>query len=384
MNATTTLAETPSAQLAKAVTGLDAGKAAAVRGAFEPMLACVEAWEREAAGLVVTDETQVPRMKRARILRLEIRSKRVDLEKARKAMKAQVLLEGRVIDAAFHIFEGLAEPLEKRLLEHETFAERAAKTREDSLATARVEALGALGVAVEAMPAGLGRMTEDVWGPVLEDAKLARAAKEQAAREAEEARVEAERILREKREQERLEAQKREAERLVREEEQRAENARLKAEGEARELAQAQERRQHEEATRAEREKHEAELAEQRRAAEVREAHARAERQAEVAKREAQLAQEREAREAAERETRAAAERERIRERADQKRAAEEARAKELAELAPDREKLAAFAEQLRELNLRVEQPKARELMGKVRQRLAKLASDIESALGQL
>jgi hypothetical protein len=383
-NSNTALVETPSAQLAKAVTGLEPGKAAAVRGAFEPMLACVEEWEREAAGLVVTDETQVPKMKRARLLRLEIRSKRVDLEKARKAMKAQVLLEGRVTDAAFHIFEGLAEPLEKRLLEQETFAERAAKGREDSLAMARAEVLLALGVRREALPAGLGRLTEDVWGPILEDARIAKEAREQKARDEEAARVEAERILREKREAEKAEAQAREAERIAREGAARAEAARLKAELDAKDAEHRAERARVEEEQRLARQKHEAELAEQRHAAAAREAELRAEREAHERARVAELAQEREAREAAEHEAKAAADREHIRELAEKRRQAEEQKAREQAELAPDREKLAAFAEQLRELTLRLEQPKAQELWQKVRQRLAKLASDIEAAAGQM
>jgi hypothetical protein len=376
----TALVETPSAQLARVLNGLEPTRAQAVRAGFEAMFASVEAWETEAAGLVVTDESQVPKMKRARLLRLEIKNARVELDKRRKQLKEGILVEGRAIDGAFRIFEGLAAPLESRLLEQETFGERAAKTREDALASARADALSALGVAREAMPAGLGRMTEDLWGPVLEDARLAKQAREQRAREEEEARVEAERILRERREQEKIEAQKREAERIAREEAQRAETEkqraeaqRLQAELELREREARAERERVEAEQRAERQKHEAELAEQQRLADV-------------ARKEAEdLARDLETKRliAEENARRERAERERVEtERREQDR--REAAAREAAELAPDREKLQAFAETLREMTLRLEKPKAQELWLKVRQRLAKLASDIETAAAQM
>src|SRR5579863_1952640 len=205
----------PSAALARCLGDLEPTKAQALRQAFGSMFDAAEEWEREAVALVVTEESQTGKMARARSLRLEIKRVRVEADKRRKSLKDASLREGRAIDAAYRIFEGLAAPLEERLLEAETFAARAAQAREDALGAARAETLTALGVV--ALPAGLGRMTEDLWGPLLEDAKAAKDARDRAAREEEEARIEADRILAERRAKEKAEAAQREAERIARE-----------------------------------------------------------------------------------------------------------------------------------------------------------------------
>ena len=262
MNATTQTTaapETPSASLARIVEPLDARDALTLREKFDAMFAQVEVWQRQTADIVVTGEDQTGKMKVARALRLEMKSTRVEADKRRKAMKADVLLKGRAIDGAYAIFEASVAPLERHLLEQEQFGERAAKARAGALASARRETLLALGVAEAALPGGLGAMTDEIWAVAVEDARLAKSAREQAAREAEEARVEAERILRERRAAEKAEAAKREAERVAREEEQRAENARLRAEAQEREAAARAERERVEAERRAEREKADAE-----------------------------------------------------------------------------------------------------------------------------
>jgi len=336
------LAEAPAAALARVVSDLEPTDAAILRSAFEGMFSRCDAWAQEARLLVVTNEEETHKMKRARVLRLEIRKDRVEADRRRKALKESSLRKGRAIDGAYRIFEALAAPLEEQLLEAETFADRAAKAREDALAEARAAALTALGVMV--LPAGLGSMTEDLWGPVLEDARLAKAAREQKAREDEESRAEAERLTREKRAKEAEEARAREAERVAREQAQVAENERLRAEAEERDRE-----------ARVERQKHEAALEKER-----------AERQrAEDAARMAQAEQERLARESRAREEAAA-------------------RAREQAELAPDREKLLALAATLREIRVTLTQPKAVELGEKIRQRLGKLAGEIEKAAAGL
>ena len=281
-------------EYALALADLEGSKVAILRESFDAMFARVEAWHAEARLLAVTAEDQKGKMARARVLRLEIRKARSEVEKRRIAMKASAIREGKAIDGAANVFKAQAEPLEEFLLIQETFAERAEGARRDALRDARQAALAALGVADAAMPGALGELSEEAWGTVLGDAKLAKQAREEATQREEAARVEASRIVAEAEAARRKEAAQREAERLAREEEQRNENARLRAEAEERERAQAEERRVAQverdrvaAEQRAEREKHEAQLreaeAKARTEREAAEAVGRAEREAAAA-----------------------------------------------------------------------------------------------------
>ena len=236
--------EAPNLALARVVATLDERRAATLRESFGAMFDRAEEWQREARGLVVTAEDQKGKMQRARSLRLEIRAARVELDKRRKALKEGVLVEGRAIDGAFAIFRSLAEPVEEHLLVQETFAERAEAARRNALTFARAEALQALGVQPLAMPSALGEMSEEAWVVVLGDAKLAKAARDEQARQAEVARVEAARVAAEQEAQRRAEQAKADADRRAREDAQRQENERLRAELDAQQRAAAEERRQ--------------------------------------------------------------------------------------------------------------------------------------------
>ena len=234
--------ESPTTALATICAPLEAQKATLVRDAFASMFAQVESWQEEAAKLVVTAEDQTAKMKRARLLRLEVREVRVKLDKKRKAMKEGILLEGRAIDGAFNIFESLTKPIETHLLEQEQFAERAEAARKDALRSARTSALLALDVTPSAISPALGEMSEDAWASVLEDAKAAREARLEQARLDEAARVEAARIIAEQDAARKAAAAKAEAERRAREEATRVENERLRKEAAAREAEIAAER----------------------------------------------------------------------------------------------------------------------------------------------
>jgi hypothetical protein len=221
---------TPTVALAEVLAPLDPRRALTLRETFESVLTRLEEWQTEARGLLVTDEEQTGKMARARLLRLEIRKVRVDLDKRRKDLKAGILVEGRAIDGAFAVFEGLSVPIERHLLDQEQFAERLVKRRTDALRDARQQALLALGANETALPAALGELSEEAWNAVLTDAQAAKAWREEQSRLAEDARVEAARIVAEREAQVRAERVKADAERQAREEAQRAENERLKAE----------------------------------------------------------------------------------------------------------------------------------------------------------
>ncbi len=203
----------PTLALARIVQTLEPGKAAAVKEAFGSMFDRVEAWSQEAKPIQVNSIDESYKMRRARILRLEIRSARVELDKRRKAMKAGILLEGRAIDGAYAIFESLVDPIESHLLEQEQFGERweAEQTRlAESARLAEAERVAA----AEAQAARVAQLEREAA----------------AARE----REETERLAK-------LHREKEDLERSQRETAQRAENERLRAEAIAREEAHAKE-----------------------------------------------------------------------------------------------------------------------------------------------
>jgi len=303
-------------KIALATEGLEPTSAMTLRENFDALFAQAEEWTARARGIRVTSPDQKREMKLARESRLAIRDIRVKTEHARKRLKEDSVRRGRAIDGMANIIKDLLEPIEIYLLEQETFAARHEQARKDALRAAREEALRALGTDPVAY-ANLGETDEETWAATLQTAKDAHAARIEAAKEAEAVRVEAERIVAQKREAARVAAAREKADRELAARAQAEENARLKTEREAIEA------------------KHAAERAAQREAAERAEEEARKAR-AEKDRAEAELAAER---------ARADAERRAEEERQDA--AAAEARA---AELAPDREKLAALARSLRAL----------------------------------
>lgn len=257
----------------------------------------------------------------ARKTRLALVKVRTGAEKLHKEMKAGILTQGRAIDGAKNIVIAVTEPTEKELKIIEDRAERRAEEARLKLHTDRKAELNQYTTAYDTL--SLGRLSEDEYAAMLAGAKLAHEARIEQERKAAEERAAAEAAA--KAERERQEAERIERERVAEEERKRIaeENARLKAEADR--IA-------------AERE------AERKAAAEA------------LAKEQAKAAAERAERERIERERQAEADRlakieaDRI--------AAEKAEqeAKEIAEkkaaLAPDKEKIAAYATAIKNVTL--------------------------------
>jgi len=257
--------ETPKTDaLAAITTDLEPESATSIRHAFGPIFDLAAEWTRRAAEIKVTSIDQKREMKLARESRLAVRDARLQVEANRKRLKESIVRRGKAIDGAANVLKDLLEPIEIYLLEQETFASRHEAARKDALRSAREEALRALGTDPKAF-ANLGETDETTWESVLQTAKDAQAARLQAEKEAEEVRLEAERIAAEKREAERKEKARLEAERIEREKAQAEENARLKRERDELEAQRATERA----AARAETERVERELAAERAKAEA-------------------------------------------------------------------------------------------------------------------
>jgi len=286
--------------------------------------------------VVVTDPTQVTEIKKSRELRLKIRAVRVAAEKTRKELKEDSLRTGKAIDGMNNVLLYLIDPIEKRLGEQETIAERMEQERKDNLRREREALLLPLGVDPSFYK--LGDMPEATFKELLASITVAKEQREAAARKAEEDRIAAEKA------------------RQAEEARMRAENERLRKEAQEREAAAAAERKK---------------LADEQA---KKDAAARAERE----KLEAQARKEREAREKLEREN---AEREA----AEKKRQQDEAKAQRKAARAPDKAKLLAVAQAVRAIQVpEVKSPEAARTARIVANTLETAASAIESLVAEM
>ena len=178
--------------------GLSTTKARLLVDNFADVFKLADEWERKARDIAVKDEGDTHMMAAARELRLEIKNRRVEVEKKRKELKEDALREGKAIDGIANVIKGVIVPIEKYLDEQEHYVD-------------------------------IKRQAEE-----------------------EERRRKAEELLRQQ------EAEEAERQRIAAEE-QRKENERLKAEAEERERKAAEERAAHEAAMEKERQEREAE-----------------------------------------------------------------------------------------------------------------------------
>ena len=309
-------------------TGLEKPVTSQLVAAFQPIYAKARTAIDAAKGVAeaVKDATCVTQIRKSRECRLAIRAVRIESEKTRKSQKEHAVLYGKAVDGFHNILMADLSPVENALQEAEDFAERAEAARLAQLRAVREAELKPFLDGPDApFLSEMAALTEKQFADLLENYKLLRQAKLEAAAKAEaeaKAKAEAERL---------------ERERIA------AENARLKAEAEAREAA-----------AKAEREEAARKLAEERAAAEaarkLAEETARKEREAIEAKAKAERAQAEAARKLAEETARK--EREAIEAKAKAERAAAEAEARqerEAIEAKARAERAAAFAEAKKE-----------------------------------
>lgn len=269
--------------------------------AFQPHVDAATRLIEEAKGVKVTSPDQKDAIAKSGELRKRLKAVRLEAEKTRVAMKADALEIGKFIDQLSRSFLAMVEPEERRLEEQEKIAERQEQARKDKLRAERAAALAPFGVDPSFYQ--LGDMPAEQFDKLLESSRIAHENAQAAAK-----RQEEERAAQEK-------AQQEEQARV------RAENEKLRREAQEREAAAAAERKK---------------LADEQAA---KDAAARKERE----KLEAQARQEREAREKLERE-------QQEREAAEKRRQQDEAKAQRKAARAPDKAKLMAVAQAVREI----------------------------------
>ena len=326
-------------------TSLDRVKAESIWVQFEGFFREADAYAKKVERLKITDVSQREDMKLARSTRLSLKNIRVAAEKTKKELKADLIKEGRFIDATYNLIAEATKPVEADLLEKENFAKRKEEERLANLKLMRANELEQYDV--ETRYYDLGQMTDEEYAQLVETSRVAHEDKLESARKAE-----AERLAREQAEA---------AERAVIE----AENARLRVEREARER------------------EIERELAEERAKVMAAEASARAERKArEKIEREAAAA---ELARQAEELRKANEEKDRIERELREKEAAERAKRERIEneqlrlEKAGDKEKLKAYLGSVVEINFpSVVSDEALNILQYIRNCIESIASNIE------
>ena len=115
-------------------------------------------------------------MAKAKDLRKQIASTRIEAEKARKFLKEESLRKGQIIDTIYREFEKVVKPIEKRLEEAEKFAELAQAKRDEELRTKREAELAPyLAEGEQAYQYGtMSVISESAFQSILAGAKLAK------------------------------------------------------------------------------------------------------------------------------------------------------------------------------------------------------------------
>lgn len=98
-------------------------------------------WEKEAMAIQITDDSQVELMSKAREIRLSLRDIRVNADKVRISLKEGIIREGKAIDGVANVIKALIVPLEEHLEKQEKFVENAIKEKEEKRLAYRQERL---------------------------------------------------------------------------------------------------------------------------------------------------------------------------------------------------------------------------------------------------
>jgi len=130
-------------------------------------------WNKKAYEIKVTDESQVGLMQKARDGRLLLKAKRVEIEKTRKRLKEQSLLEGRFIDSLAKRLFSIIEPAEEHLQLQESYAEIKDRLRKQKLKEERLELLNPYLSVLDLDAFDLSSMSEVAFSTILNGAKAA-------------------------------------------------------------------------------------------------------------------------------------------------------------------------------------------------------------------
>ena len=103
--------------------GLEKSKVDTLMQSFAGYFTEAKTIAEKSKSIVVTEETQVEEMKKAREYRLKLKDIRVNADKTREELKSQSLREGNAIQGVYNIIKALVVPVEEYLEKQEKFAE---------------------------------------------------------------------------------------------------------------------------------------------------------------------------------------------------------------------------------------------------------------------
>jgi hypothetical protein len=194
--------------------------------AYRPFFTEVHELLEQAKRVEVKDATEVTMIRHARELRLKLREQRVAADKLREQLKVDSNRRGNAIQSFFNLLKFKVEPIEEKLLAAEQFAERAEQKRMDELGKKRAEELRPYtDPTVYAIM--LPGMAEDQYRRLFEGLKSAHEAAEAKKKKDEEERIAKEKADAEERERVRLENERLRKEAAEREAAAKAERERL-------------------------------------------------------------------------------------------------------------------------------------------------------------
>lgn len=249
---------------------LEPSKAKYILDNFKHYFELASEWENKARAIVVTDEKQTTEMEMARVGRLFLRGKRIDVENARKKLKEQCLREGKAIDGISNVLKAVIVPIEEYLEKQEKFVEIREANKQEALRIAEEKRIEEERLAKEKAGA------EERERLKIENEKLRAEAVEKEKKLAEERKAQEEALKKQKDEADRLAAEERkkqqailDAERAKAEADRKAIEEKNRLEREERERKLSEERKKEESERKIAFEKSEAERKEKERLAEL-------------------------------------------------------------------------------------------------------------------
>ncbi len=200
--------------------GLEKTQSENILSKFRSFFEQAQEWERKAAALVVTDESETEKIAQAREARLALKKIRTEAENTRKELKEDSLRRSRAIDGVNNVIKALIEPIEKHLEKQEKFVENQKKDRIDKMIADRTSRMSQY--IEDTSVYNFENMSSEVFEALLSQVKGSWDRAQEEIKKAEEARLEEERKKEEEQEkirQEHAEMKKKEEDRLKKEEE---------------------------------------------------------------------------------------------------------------------------------------------------------------------
>lgn len=138
---------------------------------FHPFEEKAKEWMDKAQSITITDASQLELMEAAREARLALRRIRLDVADTHKELKEESLRRGQLLDKIKRRLTDLITPIEERLEDQEKFVERQEAKRKEELYQSRLKiALEVMGD--QAKTIALGDLDEMVFNNMIEGYKL--------------------------------------------------------------------------------------------------------------------------------------------------------------------------------------------------------------------